>query len=93
MPTKQVTVCASCESPKCDGAMWIWVRITGNEDPDVGVDMANIPDENKGPKCSHSFRGNGRINRLKDKKVGDEVTLDYPNWHPPSRLTVRKVED
>lgn len=88
MPTKQITVCASCESKTCDGAMWVWTSIL--EDGKF-KDMDTIPKENKGPLCSASFTRKHQ-KALRDRVVGDEVVLSFPNWVRPALLTVRKVE-
>lgn len=89
MPTRTVTVCAACGKPTCDGAMWVWVALR-RKDGRV-VDLHTIPEENRGPDCSAQY---GRANQplLREKRVGDEVTLSFPNWTPPSLLTLRKVE-
>lgn len=88
MPKVTITVCPLCRKESCDGGVWVWVSITESGRP---VNMASIPAENKGPRCTGDF-GKQKKN-LKDKKLGDEVVLFYPNWAPPAHLTVRKVEE
>lgn len=89
MPTTQVTVCTSCWSQACDGALWVWAAVTRKDGREV--DLATIPAENRGPSCSSSF-GRKHKKALVGAAVGAEVTLFFPNWVEPSYLTLRKVE-
>lgn len=89
MPTKQITVCARCGRTTCDGSIWKMIsvrsKITGSEDIDK-VHPDNIYN------CSLD-NGRSRLKLLKNKKVGDQVELEFDNWIDPSYVTVLKVEE
>jgi hypothetical protein len=89
MPTKVITkvVCTTCERSSCDGAIWDWVELFEGK----LVDLNSIPAENRTGQCTSSY-GQKHKKALTGKVVGDEVTLLFPNWTRPARLTVRKVQ-
>jgi len=90
MPSKTITVCATCGKKSCDGGIWKWVRVTRIEDG-VEEPLSEIPFENQvGCSLSH---GNFQYKHLKSQPVGAQVSLTYRNWERPSVLVVEKIEE
>jgi hypothetical protein len=104
MPKITIKACANCGKKSCDGAIWRYIKIveycftstppsyiyqfTGEEKE---IDLKTIPEENMN-NCSLSF-GSDRMKLLKNKKVGDEVRLEFRNWSRPSWVIVKKIEE
>ncbi len=94
MPTK--TLCPRCRRKSCSGELWEYVSITEYPtDPEVilpavAVDMTKEGNELYICQGSAQYQ---RENLEGDFAVGDEVTLHFPNWTPPSIAIVRKIED
>lgn len=89
MPTKQITVCASCGKKTCDGALWKWVRMRHIKTGKV-VGLARVPIENQ-TGCTLSYGVRNR-KALTGRDVGDQVELRFTNWVIPTDLTVEKIE-
>ena len=86
MPTKQITVCATCGKVSCDGGLWKWVSLQESGSP---VDLTTRVLENQ----VHCTLWYGHQKALRGKAVDAEVDLSYPNWVRPAILRVRKIED
>ena len=104
MPKRIIEVFEFCDKRSCDGSLWKYTKIveycftseppsyiyqfTGEEKE---IDLKTIPKENR-EGCSLSF-GSDRMKLLKNKKVGDEVRLEFRNWARPSWVIVKKIEE
>lgn len=100
MPTLTVTtvkiVCATCGKKSCSGEQWEFISLVEYpndyffKSPGKPVNMSTLPKHWRRITCNHV---SGRAKFLKGKKIGDEVTLQYPNWSCPTIAVVRKIED
>lgn len=88
MPTKTITVCASCGKKTCDGGIWKIVRIVSIK---TGQDESWHPENTYG--CTLSwFRKGGQYNKLAGVPVGTITTKRFTNWSDPADVTLVKVE-
>ena len=101
MPTKTIIVCSNCNKEQCDGSIWKKIKVVEYEqrkvreyfqEPtgiEIEIDLSNRSEESL-INCS---LGTGRYKFLKNKKLGDEVRLEYDNWVTPAWVLVKKIED
>ena len=92
-----------CGRKTCDGATWEQVKLIALERYTAefgkypgtkfkaGDDyLCNVPDESRKPTCTMTW-GVKHRKTLKAAKVGDEVVIEMNNWHPATRITLRKI--
>lgn len=93
-----VSVCARCGTRACSGELWEYISITEHpkdpkfDRPGILVDMDIALDAWDRRMYRDEFDSAHRGN-LNGFSVGDEVTLRFSNWAPPSIAIVRKIED
>lgn len=84
MPTETITRCTTCHRRACDGGIW---RRIDAIDKDFGHDILS-QELRSLHLCSYHY-GKKVFEKLRGKKVGDEVIIDLPGC----TLKVRKAEE